>query len=223
MDERNLEQLAAELDQLKRKRWVEIVLMPLVIAVTGTMGTWIITRYQTQNSAAVARAQLASAERLARAELQLKALDVYSDKIASRDVAVRTQAVQLLSLVEPELATHLASMLAASRDQPRAVRDAARTAVAELLSGYSFPVIGSWGTLSAARTHARQLASKGPYEVEVYLAESGFYAVTIGGYLSYSEAAKRVAFAKGVSLAADAYVATGRAWGNNLLTPAAQH
>lgn len=56
-----------------------------------------------------------------------------------------------------------------------AVRALADRGIAHSPRGYSFPVVGSFGSREAS--------------------ENGYYGVTLGGYLSYSEAQSRVHYA----------------------------
>ena len=52
----------------ERKRWVEVALMPLVVAVVGTLGTYLLTSQQRE-----------AAEARAAADRQIKILEIVAD------------------------------------------------------------------------------------------------------------------------------------------------
>jgi heme exporter protein D len=82
----------------------------------------------------------------------------------------------------------------------------------------AFAVIASFQTLGHATVFAKELAEKdSAYPLEVYLREPKSYAVTLGGYLSYDEANKRILYARANGLAADAYVRLAKDWGKPVL------
>jgi hypothetical protein len=86
-------------------------------------------------------------------------------------------------------------------------------------AGDAFAVIGSFSTLAAARlAAATELPARLPgfsYAPEIYLAQNGNYALTLGGYLNSAEAAKRVQAAK--TGFPQAYARTSDVWAENLL------
>ena len=85
-------------------------------------------------------------------------------------------------------------------------------------AGNTFAVVGSYRDLAEAKDFANKLRESGMrYPVEIFLAENNYYAVTLGGYLTYQEATNRVDFAKRTALAKDAYVWVSQVWGENLL------
>ncbi len=116
-------------------RILDIVLMPLVVALVGGAATFFITRYQTQNAERIAAAQLASAERSARSERELRSLDLFTRLIESNSPKTRERAVRLLEAVDPDLATRLANAIATDDAETPAVRAEARTIVTSLQAG----------------------------------------------------------------------------------------
>jgi cell division septation protein DedD len=200
------------------KHALEVFLMPLVIAAVGSAATFFITKQQNENSERVAAAQLASAERVARSERELKALELFSRMIASRDERERTLAVRLLGSIDPELAARLAGAVAEDQSETPAVRSQAREALKGTGTTFGFPVVGSFRSLDDAMELARSIRGRLPgYTSEVYLSENSYYAVTLGGYLSLEEARMRAEFARQKGIARDAYVRWSTNWGENLL------
>ncbi len=96
----------------EKKSWVEIILMPLVVVLIGSIGTWLITQQQEKNARLVSRSQIASAEKIAKADLQVKVLDMFSTRIASADDNQRILGLKMLSAVDPVMAAKLASVVA---------------------------------------------------------------------------------------------------------------
>jgi hypothetical protein len=201
------------------KSLVEIVLMPLAITLVGTIGTYILSRQQIESSNIASRAQIESSENLARSDQQIKVLEIFSEKITSTDVRERELAVRILQSVDPALAEKLATAIAETETEDKGVRKLAQQiAQQESEKGNSFAVVGSFPTLDEAMAFASKISNEFtlPYKPEVYLSENNFYAVTLGGYLRFDEAAKRVEFAKNREIAKDAYVRTSRSWSSNL-------
>jgi hypothetical protein len=102
----------------ERRHWVEIALMPLVIALIGTIGTWLVTRQQER-----------SAQQRANSDRQVKVLEIFAEKITSPDDRQRLLALRMLRAVDAELASDLALAVAETEPEESAVRDVA-TAVA---------------------------------------------------------------------------------------------
>ena len=68
-------------------------------------------------------------------------------------------------------------------------------------------MVGTFQTLARAEVAAKQLARKGlQYSVEVYKRDARTFAVTLGGNLSYADAAARVTYARNADVSRDAYV-----------------
>src|SRR6266581_6892127 len=99
----------------KSKRWIEIVLMPLVVAGVGAFGTFVITSQQQK-----------SAEIRADADLQIKLLEIFSTKIASSDERERILGLHILSaLVDNALVEKLAKAVSTTEQEPGPVRKVA--------------------------------------------------------------------------------------------------
>ena len=81
-----------------------------------------------------------------------------------------------------------------------------------------FPVIGSFKSIDDAKKFLEKMRGINiPYQIELYLSDTGYYAVTLGGYLDRDEANRRVVYARGQGIALDAYLRNSTQWGNNLL------
>lgn len=98
----------------ERKRWIEIILMPLVVAAVGIVGTYLITGQQDKNTR----------ERAA-ADRQIKILEIFSQKITSRDKAERELALRLLTVVDGDLAARLANAVFQTEPRQSAIRKVA--------------------------------------------------------------------------------------------------
>ena len=115
------------------KSWMEIVLIPIVIAIVGTVSTYLITKLQSENTARTIQAQINSSERIAQAQIQrgkieqqIKILDIFSEKILSDDDKQRILALKLLRVVDQDLAIALTGVVADDKTESKTVRKAAR-------------------------------------------------------------------------------------------------
>jgi len=93
----------------ERKSWIEVGLMPLVVAVVGIVGAHLITRQQEENARTLSDAQLSSARELAAADRQVKILEIFAEKVTSPDQGERMLALRLLRSVDGDLAQKLAT------------------------------------------------------------------------------------------------------------------
>jgi len=81
-----------------------------------------------------------------------------------------------------------------------------------------FPVIGSFKNIDDAKKFIEKMRQINIlYQIELYLSDTGYYAVTLGGYLDRNEATRRVDYARGQGIALDAYLRNSTQWGDNLL------
>lgn len=208
----------------QQKSWVEVFLMPVVIAIVGTAGTYFITSQQEKNALQAREAQLQSARELAEADREIKIIEMFSEKITSPEESERIMALRLLRAIDGELAGKLAEAVQGAEPTTSEVRRVAQEVkVYSAARGYSFPVVKSTKLLEDARTFAEKLKQRElKYPPEVYLSDNGFYAVCLGGYLSQTEALQRVEYAKRSGIATDAYIRTSRSWGENLLAKESQ-
>lgn len=102
------------------KNWVEIILMPLVVACVGILGTLFITQQQERNS-------LAKAD----SDRQVKILEIFAEKVTSPDEGQRLLALRLLRAVDDGLAAKLASAVAEAEPEQSLIREAATEVVTE--------------------------------------------------------------------------------------------
>ncbi len=220
--------LEERLAKLEEKSYLELVTMPLTLAVLTAVASMVLAHLQARHSEILSEAELASAERVAAAQIEsaqetargeqrLKALELHVHRILSPDPEERVLAVRLLAALDPELAERLATAIRDDAAQPDVVRDAAR----EVEIGTWFAVVKSVYDLGEAETEAAELASRATsYEVHLYEATDTqgrrVYAITLGGYLSLAEAKARARYAIDTGLAADAFWHSTTRWGSNL-------
>jgi hypothetical protein len=201
------------------KRLIEIAVMPIVITALGIFGTCAVTSQQNTNAVLMAQTQLQSEETRSRSEQQIKILEIFSNRISSPNVDERQLAIRILSVLDGDLASKLATAVSANEKEDPSVRTLAREVAASQASkGYSFPVIASYSTLAPAIATAVRIGKEYTtiYPTEVYRSENGYFAVTLGGYLSPDEASKRSEYARNQGIAGDAYVRTSKLWGQRL-------
>lgn len=128
-------------DDEKPKSILEIVLMPLVIAVVGIMGTWFVTDAQNKMTKQLTAEQSWREERMAERQLnqakeesnanrQLKLLEIFGDKINSPNIADQKFALDLLKLVDPDLAQSLTKLVEQGKSTPVEIREFARAELA---------------------------------------------------------------------------------------------
>lgn len=104
----------------EKKSWIEIFLMPLVIAGVGILGTYLITQQQ----ADVAEANAIS-------ERQVKILEIFAEKITNEDEKQRLLAIKLLRVLDDDLAEKLASAVAETEPEESEIKKVA-TKVADV-------------------------------------------------------------------------------------------
>jgi hypothetical protein len=201
------------------KSWVEIVLMPLVVALVGIIGTITITNQQAENAALLRKTELEKTQEIADADRQIKILEIFSEKITSSDEKDRILAIRLLTALDGSLATKLATAVSESADKNSDIRRVAKEVSKQSeLIGNSFPVVFSTKNYDVAVEFANKINdNSNTSKPEIYMSDNGYFAVTLGGYLSYSEAQKRSTLAVKMNLSKDAYIRTSTNWGENLL------
>lgn len=94
------------------KKWVEVALMPLVIAVVGIMGTYLITNEQRE-----------AAEIRAAADRQIKILDIFANKIISAEEEERLLAARLTMALDSDLALKIMTVFDLKTEKSAKVRD----------------------------------------------------------------------------------------------------
>ncbi|CAN2043248.1 hypothetical protein GMMP1_100026 [Candidatus Magnetomoraceae bacterium gMMP-1] len=204
----------------ERKNWVEIVLMPIVVAVVGVVGTLLITQQQNKTAALMRKTELEKTQEIAAADRQIKILELFADKILDPDQNQRLLALRLLTAVDGDLAKNLATAVSEDESEKPEIKALAKQVAKDVaMRGNSFPVIASYPTFDDAVIFAKKIENeKYDYMPEIYLSENNYYGVTLGGYLSQKEALKRVKYAKSKNIAADAYMRSSHKWGDNLFT-----
>jgi hypothetical protein len=104
----------------ENKNWIEIFLMPLVIAGVGILGTYLITQQQELN--AIAKAD---------SDRQIKILEIFAEKITNDDIKQRLLAIKLLRALDDDLAEKLASAVAEAEPDKSKIKKVA-TKVADV-------------------------------------------------------------------------------------------
>ncbi len=102
-----------------KQSWVEIILMPLAVALAGTLGTYFITTQQQRS------VELRAAE-----DRQIKILEIFAENITSKDESERIFALRLLGTLDDDLAERLARAVSETEQEPSTVR-AVATQVAQ--------------------------------------------------------------------------------------------
>jgi hypothetical protein len=97
-----------------KKNWIEIFIMPLVVAGVGSFGTYFITQQQEANAIAKAAS-----------DRQLKILEIFAEKITAKDTDQRLLAINLLRALDADLAEKLASAVANVEPEKSQLRVAA--------------------------------------------------------------------------------------------------
>lgn len=110
----------------ERRYWVEVVLMPIVVATVGIFGTYQITKVQEDSALIASDAQRASAIKAADADRQVKILEIFASKITSDDLDQRKLALRLLESIDPQLATRLAAAAVAEEPPDSPLRAVAK-------------------------------------------------------------------------------------------------
>ena len=97
-----------------KKNWIEIILMPIVVAGVGILGTYFITHQQERNAQAKADS-----------DRQVKILEIFAEKVTSPDEGQRLLALKLLRAVDDDLAAKLASAVAETEPEHSPVKEVA--------------------------------------------------------------------------------------------------
>lgn len=198
-----------------KKSILEIFVLPVVLAVGGTISTISINRAQLNSAKEIADANRYSENNRSESEQQLKLLEMFSDQFKDKDPAKRKAAVQILTTLKPELGTKLANAIADS-DPDSGVQKAARTVVEKVSSvKNSFLPIGSYASKEEAQKHLTkiQVDNKNlPLPLKIFYAEDRKYqyVLTLGGPMTYAEANRQLEYAR--TLAPDAYVRQSEKW-----------
>ncbi len=98
----------------KQKSWIEIFIMPLVVAAVGSLGTYFITHQQEANAVAKANS-----------DRQVKILEIFAEKITHDDAGQRLLAIKMLRALDPDLAEKLALAVAETEPENSVTREVA--------------------------------------------------------------------------------------------------
>jgi len=137
------------------KNWMQIVLMPVVVAGVGIGGTFLINR-----------AQEKTAKERADADRQIKILEMFSQQITHSDQKQRLLGLSLLTALDSELAAKLAKAVSESETESTPVKRAAdkvqlqATAIARSLPRVYVHIEGE-EQRAAARAISDKLAAAG--------------------------------------------------------------
>ena len=105
-----------------KKSWTEVIMMPLVVAIVGIVGTLTVTNQQARNAQILAETQRANAIQQAEADRQIKILEIFAEKITSQEESQRLLGLRLLGAIDSVLAERLASAVAETEPQGTEVR-----------------------------------------------------------------------------------------------------
>lgn len=97
----------------EQKKWTEVVLMPLVIAIVGILGTYLVTNEQRE-----------AADIRAATERQLKILDIFANRITSEKEEERLLAAQMLLAMDSDLTLKIMTTIDLGDEKSIAVKDA---------------------------------------------------------------------------------------------------
>ena len=107
------------------KNWIEIILMPLVIALVGVAGTYFITQQQEKNANTMRETQLENTREMAEADREIKILELFTEKITSQDENQRLMALRMLRAINADLAERLAKAVSEAEPENTEIRKVA--------------------------------------------------------------------------------------------------
>lgn len=218
-----------------------MILVPLIVASVGTICTYFITQQQVESAKKISEAQVESAKKISKAQVesakeiskaqrlsaseiadsdrQIQLLEIFSKHITSSNKKEQQIALEVLEAMDDgDLTEKLATAVAENETDDSNIKQLAeKVANASLTKGYWFAVIGSYRKIKDAKDRAEKLPKSDKYTPEIYRSWNFYYAVTLGGYLSHSEAKERVKYAINKEIAADAYPYKTRIWGKKLV------
>ena len=189
---------------VEKKGLLEIVLMPLVVAVVGALATYFVTKQQIRSADLLSRTQLRSAAEQSKAEQKVKILQIFGEKITSERPEDRELAIRILSTIDSELAVKISSAILQNEAEDVNVRKAAQEVrtnsvsdfLARLEGGSYAVVVASADNEHSAEAEVEKLKGKYPelFEPETdldkrwgegkYKDVQGRWAVYVGGLYS---------------------------------------
>jgi hypothetical protein len=182
----------------EKRSFNEVFLTPIIIAVVGLLGTFLITRQQ-----------IKSANTNAKSELQIKLLEIFSDKITSKSSEDRELAVRILNTLDEDLAKKLASVIVESNTNDSLIRSIA----GQIIEGSSYVVVGSDKSFAAMTDLADSVAkAQLPYSIQIFKSTNDYYAVCIGGKMTLQSAKKTLADIQNRKISKENYIRTSDRW-----------
>ncbi|QKJ23161.1 SPOR domain-containing protein [Poseidonibacter lekithochrous] len=200
-----------------RKTLLEVLITPVVVAIVGIVGTYLITKQQNEYTKELREVEINKLQEQAVIDRELKIIEIFADKITSGEPNQKVAALQILKVIDGEMAIKLAEVTLKVTNENSIVAESAKDVISSMKSiGNSFPIIISFKSLNDAKKYVRENNKGLKYILTIFLSDNGFYAVTLGGYLSYKEAKIRINYALDNKLSDDAYVKTSTKLGKNL-------
>jgi hypothetical protein len=185
-----------------KKSLLEIILMPIIVGLVGVLGTYFISMQQ-----------IASAEKSARSDQQIKMLEIFSNKITSPNKNDQELAVRILNTMDPELARNLATAVFESDSVDSSIKNIA----SQYFEKSYYIVAGSFYNLEEAKRFADRLTSlKLPFGIHIYKNNRNVYAVCLGSPLSNDDAAKILKAVISRGDLNDTYLRVSSNWGEDL-------
>jgi hypothetical protein len=234
-----LEKLQAEIDNLKRPWWQNptfwVAVATTLIAFFGVVVQYVRSSNEYQLAEIGRQRALLETERAERLQEKYRSengtLQVENAKLERERTQLQGQRTQLLNQIvqareqlqqipaSSAQATSRGELLAQAEETAGSLQALEEAVKQSAPSLPAFAVVASFQSVQRAEEYARTLTSKDhTYKVEVFRREPHRYAVTLGGYLSYEEANRRVLYAKERGLAEDAYVRLAKSWGHAVAT-----
>lgn len=88
-------------DKTNRRNWIEVIMMPLAVALVGTLGTYFVTNEQRK-----------SAEVRAAADREIRIIEIFVDKYTSENIDERVLAIGLTAALDFELSSKILTAIA---------------------------------------------------------------------------------------------------------------
>ncbi len=107
------------------KKYLEILITPIVVAVIGVYGTYKITEAQIESSKTLSNAQLAIQVRQEDENQRLKLLEIFAQQVMSNDASERKMALGLINILDTDLSKDMLAYLA-TYDPDKGVQEEAR-------------------------------------------------------------------------------------------------
>jgi hypothetical protein len=111
---------------MERKYYLlEILIVPVVVALVGILGTFFINTQLENSAKARADADREIAEKRAKADQHIKILEIFAEKVSSNSESQRTLALRLLSALDAELEEKIAKAVYNSESKQSILKNVA--------------------------------------------------------------------------------------------------